>query len=134
MNARCILAVAVLTALACGREGGRGHAFPIPGDGIAVEVLNASGRDGLARKGTRVLRRAGIDVVYYGNAPAGVGTLDSTRILVRRGLHVNVYDAYQSIIRGGHIFLTLRTSDQPVLSHGDKQSAAFGKIGTGNFN
>src|SRR2546426_2858836 len=42
------------------------------------------------------------------------------RIFVRRGLHVNAYNAYQSIIRGGHIFLTLRTSDQPVLSHGDK--------------
>src|SRR5438445_13556704 len=42
------------------------------------------------------------------------------RIFVRRGLHVNAYNAYQSIIRGGHIFLTLRTSEQPVLSHGDK--------------
>src|SRR5262249_38012254 len=42
------------------------------------------------------------------------------RIFVRRGLHVNAYNAYQSIIRGGHIFLTLRTSDEPVLSHGDK--------------
>src|SRR6185503_11019230 len=42
------------------------------------------------------------------------------RIFVRRGLHVNAYNAYQSIIRGGHIFLTLRTSDEPVLSQGDK--------------
>lgn len=60
----------------------------IPGDGgdaIQVEVLNASGRAGLARTGTRVLRRAGIDVVYFGNAPAAVGELDSTRIVVRRG-------------------------------------------------
>src|ERR1041385_7103972 len=42
------------------------------------------------------------------------------RILVRRGLHLKTYNAYQSIVRGGHIFLTLRTSDQPVLSTGDK--------------
>jgi 2-oxoglutarate ferredoxin oxidoreductase subunit alpha len=42
------------------------------------------------------------------------------RIFVRRGLHLQAYNAYQSIIRGGHIFLTLRTSDQPVLSQGDK--------------
>jgi hypothetical protein len=48
-------------------------------------VLNATGRDGLARIGTRVLRQAGIDVVELGNAPAAVGRLDSTRILVRRG-------------------------------------------------
>jgi len=42
------------------------------------------------------------------------------RIFVRRGLHLNSYNAYQSIVRGGHILLTLRTSDQPVLSMGDK--------------
>jgi LytR cell envelope-related transcriptional attenuator len=48
-------------------------------------VLNASGKPGLARVGTRVLRRAGIDVVSLGNATEGAGTLDSTRIVVRRG-------------------------------------------------
>ncbi len=72
--------------LACGADSK--PAFPIPGeDGqrIAVEVLNASGRAGLARAGTRVLRRAGIDVVFYGNAPPEEGALDSTRIMVRRG-------------------------------------------------
>ncbi len=50
-----------------------------------VEVLNASGRPGQARLATRVLRRAGIDVVYFGNAPATSETADSTRILIRRG-------------------------------------------------
>lgn len=49
-----------------------------------MEVLNASAKPGLARVGTRVLRRAGIDVVAFGNAAEG-GTLDSTRIVVRRG-------------------------------------------------
>ncbi|HMH54156.1 MAG TPA: 2-oxoacid:acceptor oxidoreductase family protein, partial [Candidatus Acidoferrum sp.] len=57
-----------------------------------------------------------------GAAGQGIATPGDVlaRIFVRRGLHVNAYNAYQSIIRGGHIFLTLRTSDQPVLSHGDK--------------
>ena len=52
---------------------------------MTVEVLNASGKAGDARVGTRMLRRAGIDVVYFGNAAGSLGPLDSTRILVRRG-------------------------------------------------
>jgi 2-oxoglutarate/2-oxoacid ferredoxin oxidoreductase subunit alpha len=57
-----------------------------------------------------------------GAAGQGIATPGDilARIFVRRGLHLNAYNAYQSIIRGGHIFLTLRTSDHPVLSHGDK--------------
>jgi 2-oxoglutarate ferredoxin oxidoreductase subunit alpha len=42
------------------------------------------------------------------------------RIFARRGLHVNAYNAYQSIIRGGHTFLTIRAGDGPVRSMGDK--------------
>src|SRR5436189_4203494 len=38
----------------------------------------------------------------------------------RRGLHLNAYNAYQSIIRGGHTFLTIRASDGPVRNMGDK--------------
>jgi 2-oxoglutarate ferredoxin oxidoreductase subunit alpha len=45
------------------------------------------------------------------------------RIFARRGLNVNAYNAYQSIIRGGHTFLTIRASDGPVLSMGDKLDA-----------
>jgi 2-oxoglutarate/2-oxoacid ferredoxin oxidoreductase subunit alpha len=41
-------------------------------------------------------------------------------IFARRGLHLNAYNAYQSIIRGGHTFLTIRAADGPVLSMGDK--------------
>lgn len=77
----------MLVVAGCHR-GDRQRAFDIPGDRgstIQVEVLNASGRDGLARTGTRLLREAGIDVVGVGNAPSTVGRLDSTRIVVRRG-------------------------------------------------
>lgn len=49
---------------------------------VEVEVLNGTTRTGLARLGTRVLRRAGFDVVLYDTAPEQV---DSTLVLIRRG-------------------------------------------------
>jgi 2-oxoglutarate/2-oxoacid ferredoxin oxidoreductase subunit alpha len=57
-----------------------------------------------------------------GAAGQGIATPGDilARIFVRRGLHLNTYNAYQSIVRGGHIFLTLRTSDRPVHTTGDK--------------
>lgn len=57
-----------------------------------------------------------------GEAGQGVATPGDVlaRILVRRGLHLSTYNAYQSIIRGGHIFLTIRTSDHKIYTHGDK--------------
>ena len=57
-----------------------------------------------------------------GEAGQGIATPGDilARIVVRRGLHLNAYNAYQSIIRGGHIFLTVRISDQEIYSHGDK--------------
>src|SRR3989441_649370 len=57
-----------------------------------------------------------------GAAGQGIATPGDilARIFVRRGLHLNTYNAYQSIVRGGHIFLTFRVSEKPVLSTGDK--------------
>ncbi len=57
-----------------------------------------------------------------GAAGQGIATPGNilARIFVRRGLHLYAYNAYQSIIRGGHIFLTVRVSDQEVHNHGDK--------------
>ena len=57
-----------------------------------------------------------------GEAGQGIATPGDilARVFVRRGLHLYTYNAYQSIIRGGHIFLTIRVSDQEVYSHGDK--------------
>jgi hypothetical protein len=46
-----------------------------------VEVLNGSGRAGLARSATQQLRDAGFDVVFYGNAPASLG--DSSVVINR---------------------------------------------------
>ena len=58
-----------------------------------------------------------------GAAGQGIATPGNilARTFVRRGLHLlTPYNAYQSIIRGGHIFLTIRVSDQGVENHGDK--------------
>jgi 2-oxoglutarate/2-oxoacid ferredoxin oxidoreductase subunit alpha len=37
----------------------------------------------------------------------------------RLGLHVYAYNSYQSIIRGGHIWLRIRMGENKVYSHGD---------------
>jgi 2-oxoglutarate ferredoxin oxidoreductase subunit alpha len=57
-----------------------------------------------------------------GEAGQGIATPGDilARIFARRGLHLNAYNAYQSIIRGGHTFLTIRASDAPVGNMGDK--------------
>ena len=49
---------------------------------IKVEVLNASGQRGLARRATFALRDAGFDVVRFDNAAE---TRDSTLVLTRSG-------------------------------------------------
>ena len=61
-------------------------------------------------------------IAIGGAAGQGIATPGNllSRMFIRRGLHLNAYNAYQSIIRGGHIFLTIRVSDAPVRSHGDK--------------
>ena len=56
-----------------------------------------------------------------GAAGQGIATPGDifAKIFSRRGLHLNAYNAYQSIIRGGHTFLTIRTSANEVTSLGD---------------
>ena len=57
-----------------------------------------------------------------GAAGQGVATPGDifAKIFSRRGLHLNAYNAYQSIIRGGHTFLTIRTSPEKVTNMGDR--------------
>jgi 2-oxoglutarate ferredoxin oxidoreductase subunit alpha len=57
-----------------------------------------------------------------GAAGQGIATPGNilARMFAARGLRLNAYNAYQSIVRGGHIFLTLRISDQKIHSHGDQ--------------
>jgi len=57
-----------------------------------------------------------------GAAGQGVATPGDifAKIFSRRGLHLNAYNAYQSIIRGGHTFLTIRTGPDRVTNMGDR--------------
>ncbi len=56
-----------------------------------------------------------------GAAGQGIATPGNilARLFTHRGLRLNAYNAFQSIIRGGHIFLTMRISDQEIYTHGD---------------
>ncbi|HEY1809022.1 MAG TPA: 2-oxoacid:acceptor oxidoreductase subunit alpha [Acidobacteriaceae bacterium] len=56
-----------------------------------------------------------------GAAGQGVATPGDifAKIFSRRGLHLNAYNAYQSIIRGGHTYLTIRAGTEPITNMGD---------------
>ncbi|MEI9980020.1 MAG: 2-oxoacid:acceptor oxidoreductase subunit alpha [Edaphobacter sp.] len=66
--------------------------------------------------------RQSFTVGIGGAAGQGVATPGDifAKIFSRRGLHVNAYNAYQSIIRGGHTFLMIRTGPDPVTNMGDR--------------
>lgn len=66
---------------------------------ITVGIAGAAG-DGLDKSGDTLAKTAG-----------------------RLGLHVYAYNSYQSIIRGGHIWLRLRIGENKVYNHGDKLTA-----------
>jgi 2-oxoglutarate ferredoxin oxidoreductase subunit alpha len=61
-------------------------------------------------------------IAIGGAAGQGVATPGDifAKIFSRRGLHLNAYNAYQSIIRGGHTFLTIRTGPEKVPNMGDR--------------
>jgi hypothetical protein len=79
-----------------------------------VEVLNGTRRAGAARAATRMLRRQGLDVVFYGNADAAV---ESTRVIVRRGDPGRGRDVRQAIGAGRVVTEpdTLRRVDVSVI-------------------
>lgn len=115
----------LVLALGCG-DRNKQQAFPIPGEGggrIIVEVLNASGKPGLARAATRALRQAGIDVVAFGNATPAIdgGPIDSTRILIRRGSS-DVGARIRKVLQAGKVIAdpdTTRLVDASVLLGAD---------------
>ena len=57
-----------------------------------------------------------------GAAGQGVATPGDifAKIFSRRGLHLNAYNAYQSIIRGGHTFLVIRAGPEKISNMGDR--------------
>ncbi len=60
--------------------------------------------------------RQSFSIGIGGAAGQGVATPGDifAKIFSRRGLHLNAYNAYQSIIRGGHTFLTVRTGPENI--------------------
>ena len=71
---------------------------------------------------TRSIMDQTFAVAIGGAAGQGVATPGDifAKIFARRGLHINAYNAYQSIIRGGHTFLTIRAGIEEVTSFGDR--------------
>src|ERR1051325_4048855 len=67
---------------------------------------------------------ATVDIAVGIGGAAGQGIATPGDILAfifaRRGLSVNAYNAYQSIIRGGHTFLTIRAGNGAITNQGDK--------------
>ena len=106
-------------------RGGRGdlvpgHAWAVPSgpDRSIVEVMNGTPTAGLARVGTRVLRRHGIDVIFFGNADS---TVDSTLIIIRRGDPARAA-AIRKALGAGIVRVaidTLRRVDATVILGGD---------------
>jgi hypothetical protein len=105
-----------------------GHAFAIPSaeDRILVEVLNGTGQQGLARLGTRQLRREGLDVVYFGNSDQAA---DSTQVIARRGRRGDA-ERVRDALGVGRVSLdpdSLRRVDVTVLLGGDYRPAEDGR-------
>src|SRR5882762_8143124 len=122
--------VFAVALIGCGGDSTQTH--PIPGDrgpAITVEVLNANGRAGDARVGTRLLRDAGIDVVYFGNASEN--GLDSTRIIVRRGAS-KVGERVRAVLGQGRVEIAIDSSK--LLDVSVLLSADFVPSGGTRFN
>jgi 2-oxoglutarate ferredoxin oxidoreductase subunit alpha len=68
---------------------------------VTIGIAGAAG-DGLDKSGDTLARACG-----------------------RTGLHVYAYNCYQSIVRGGHIFLKVRIADKKITNHGDKLNAVI---------
>ncbi len=63
-----------------------------------------------------------ITVGIGGEAGEGIGrTGDSlAQICARHGLHIYAYNSYQSLIRGGHVWLRVRIAPYKIHNHGDR--------------
>ena len=96
----------------------RAYQIPSPERRVTVEVLNGTRRAGVARAATRMLRRRGLDVVFYGNAEAAA---ESTRVIVRRGDPGRGRDVRQ-VLGAGRVVVepdTLRRVDVSVILGAD---------------
>ena len=76
----------------------------------------------MAETASGVMNKIDFAVGIGGENGQGIASTGNILALIfaRRGLHLNAYNAYQSIIRGGHTFLTIRAGGEPVRNMGDK--------------
>jgi len=67
----------------------------------------------------------GVTIGIGGAAGDGLDKTGDTlaRTAARLGLYVYAFNSYQSIIRGGHIWLQIRLSEQKAHNHGDRTHA-----------
>jgi hypothetical protein len=95
------------------------HAYAIPSaeDRVIVEVLNGTGQPGRARGATRLLRRHGLDVVFFGNWD-GEGLVRKTKVVVRRGIDQGGARRVAAALGAGTVVVdvdTLRRVDVTVI-------------------
>lgn len=64
-----------------------------------------------------------MDTIVRVGGAAGDGVASTGQVVARSfsrlGYHVNAYNSYQSVIRGGHVWYNARASDEPIGSIGD---------------
>src|SRR5512145_1171613 len=79
----------------------------------------------ILRGGGSVINESDVVVGIGGAAGDGVASAGNTLALsvARQGQAVYAYNAYQSVIRGGHSWLRLRISAKKPLNHGDQVDA-----------
>jgi hypothetical protein len=96
-----VVAVVSLAWILTDRAAGGRADYGVPGSRLpfTVEVLNGTDVDGLARRATLHLRRAGLDVVFYGTS---ADSADSTTIIIR-GTDPAAGDAVRDALGVGQI-------------------------------
>jgi 2-oxoglutarate ferredoxin oxidoreductase subunit alpha len=74
------------------------------------------------------MRNLEVTVGIGGAAGDGSGSTGDTlaKVCTRLGLHIFAYNSYQSIIRGGHVWLRLRIAEQKVTNHGNQLNLLIG--------
>src|SRR6266704_2196608 len=89
---------------------------------LLINVRRSKFTRRIAKTDSGVMNKIDFAVGIGGENGQGIASTGNILALIfaRRGLDLNAYNAYQSIIRGGHTFLTIRAGDAPVRSMGDK--------------
>ena len=68
------------------------------------------------------MSRTELVVGVGGAAGEGIASTGESfaKLCSRNGLHIFAYNSYQSVIRGGHVWMQIRVSERKALTHGDR--------------